>query len=664
MDGAPIPHSHNDAPRVGRAGIPHPNDGQALGRYIERYFYDQVGNIATMRHRGTDPQYPGWTRTYAYGEPSQLELGKVSNRLTRTTVGNGAPVTAFYSNVGDGYDAHGNMLKMPHLQIMQWDERDQLRMTQRQTVNQADDDGVQRQGERTWYVYDTGGQRIRKVTELANGHVKDERIYLGGFEVYRKSADNLVRETLHVADDNQRIAMVETRTHGNEPGIPRELVRYQLGNHLGSASLEVDGQARVLSYEEYTPYGSTSYQAVQSQIQVPKRYRFTGKERDEESGLYYHGARYYASWLGRWISVDPLAVYGLGADLNAYCYVRSNPLILVDPTGLVDTPVDPEPQSNPDAWDANFCDPHGEATGSDVPVPANASDECQEQYARVSANARQHSSVAAPPPPSHPLPRQQGVMEIAQERCPRALAVGSVIGAGLTAAVIATSLTTVTAGATVAGALTMEDDNIDRIETEHAITDYMDDCVDPNTSERRAADLVCTFVGMVAGSIATGSVISSATSGSRGAQPGVATPPAQNARLQAEIAGSETSTTLRGASGGGGGGPSLLPAPSATRAFESLGSLEGISIRQARSALERQGFRFVSRGRGGYTTFRRSIQQGTRGGPPGTVLEVTIRPNGQVVRAIRGTGRRFDAAGREISDHSAGEFLSGNFAGP
>ena len=76
--------------------------------------------------------------------------------------------------------------------------------------------------------------------------------------------------------------------------LTSSLIRYQFGNHLGSASLELDDQAQIISYEEYTPYGSTSYQAVRSQTVTPERYRYTGKERDEENGLYYHGARYYA----------------------------------------------------------------------------------------------------------------------------------------------------------------------------------------------------------------------------------------------------------------------------------------------------------------------------------------------------------------------------------
>jgi uncharacterized protein RhaS with RHS repeats len=109
----------------------------------------------------------------------------------------------------------------------------------------------------------------------------------------------LERETLHIMDDQQRISLVETRTRGDDNSLP-QLVRFQLGNHLGSASLELDDQAQIISYEEYTPYGSTSYQAVRAGLDKnPKRYRFTGKERDEENGLNYHGARYYAPWLGR-----------------------------------------------------------------------------------------------------------------------------------------------------------------------------------------------------------------------------------------------------------------------------------------------------------------------------------------------------------------------------
>jgi RHS repeat-associated protein len=322
MGSAPIPHSYNDAPRV---GLLQPGDGNAMGLYIERYVYDAVGNFLSMRHIGTDPANPGWTRTYSYNEASLLEPDKQSNRLSSTSVGNGSPITEEYE-----YDAHGDILHMLHLQSMQWDFKDQLRMTRRQKVNDADTDGVEHQGERTYYIYDLSGQRVRKVTELDSGQLKEERIYLAGFEVYRKNGgDPVVRETLHIMDDKQRIALVETRTQASD-AAPQQLRRFQLGNHLGSASLELDDEAHVISYEEYISYGSTSYQAVRNQTDAPKRYRYTGRERDEDTGLSYHGARYYVPWLGRWASCDPA---GLADGTNSYGYVHNNPTMEIDRDG-------------------------------------------------------------------------------------------------------------------------------------------------------------------------------------------------------------------------------------------------------------------------------------------------------------------------------------------
>jgi hypothetical protein len=273
---------------------------KAMGTYIERYVYDAVGTFLQMQHRGSDPAHAGWTRAYNYLESSLIEEGsggaplKTSNRLTRTTLNpNGANLLLVEPYQ---HDTHGNILKMPQLQAMQWDYKDQLQMTRRQRVNNEDVDGIAHEGASTYYVYDASGQRVRKVTELSTGGVKDERIYLGGFEVFRKhggavgrvgaSTATLERETLHVMDDKQRIALVETRTLGNDLA-PEQSIRYQFGNHLGSASLELDHQAQIISYEEYAPYGSSTYQAVRSRTETPKRYRYTGKERDEESRLYY-----------------------------------------------------------------------------------------------------------------------------------------------------------------------------------------------------------------------------------------------------------------------------------------------------------------------------------------------------------------------------------------
>jgi RHS repeat-associated protein len=98
-----------------------------------------------------------------------------------------------------------------------------------------------------------------------------------------------------------------------------------------------------INHEEYTPYGETSFGSF-----ARKRYRFTGKERDEESGLYYHGARYYAPWLARWVSCDPAGSVG---SLNLYRYASGQPMRRVDPSGMQDEPIStpaepPPPQAS------------------------------------------------------------------------------------------------------------------------------------------------------------------------------------------------------------------------------------------------------------------------------------------------------------------------------
>ena len=323
-----LPHSYNDAGRVGLGGGVSfsPSDGVAMAPYTERYDYDAANNITEMRHIGGDAANPGWTRSYLYTEPSRIEDGaaglplKSSNRLSATRIGEG-PLQAH------SYDAHGSMLAMPQLQVLAWDHLDQLSMTQRQRVGADDADGDEHQGERTYYVYDAAGARVRKVTEKPDANLKDERLYLSGFEIYRRHSGQhagLVRDTLHLVDGEERFAMVETR-NAVDDGTPQELVRYQFSNHIGSASLELDGAAKIISYEEYAPYGSTTFQAVRGQTET-KRYRFTGKERDQETGLEYHGLRYYAPWLGRWTSCDPA---GLVDGANLYAYAAGNPVDLV-----------------------------------------------------------------------------------------------------------------------------------------------------------------------------------------------------------------------------------------------------------------------------------------------------------------------------------------------
>jgi RHS repeat-associated protein len=313
----------------------HPNDMQAMRHYSEAYEYDAVGNFQFMRHVANGGS---WTRRYEYDANSLIEPAKQSNRLTKTTVGNGGnfPETYTYTDA-QGNDGQGCITAINSMKMV-WDFKDQLQ--------QVDLGG----GGTAYYVYDGAGQRVRKVIETQNSTRQQERIYLGGFEIYREYNGNgntvtLERETLHLMDDKQRIALVETQTVNDSSSIlhPSSLLRYQLGNHLGSASLELDASAGLISYEEYYPYGTTSFQVMSSAAEVSlKRYRYTGMERDEETGLAYHGARYYAPWLGRWVSCDPVGIEG---GLNIYGFGQNNPVVSIDLSG-----------QSPEQWSGGVTD--------------------------------------------------------------------------------------------------------------------------------------------------------------------------------------------------------------------------------------------------------------------------------------------------------------------
>lgn len=304
---------------------PNPNDLQAMRRYTQSYAYDPVGNIEEMMHQAGSQG--SWRRVYNY----ELVAGsrdKKSNRLVSASVGG---TTHRFD-----YDAHGSIVAMPHLPRMETDFRDQLCLTMRQSIKGCDADRPFARGEITYYVYDGSGERVRKVTEY-NGKRVNERRYVGPSEVYRKykmNGDDLEveRRSLHVSDGERRFALFETRTRGSDDAAS-QLIRSQFPNHLGSACLEVayEKKAPVISYEEFHPYGTTAYLAVNPAIKAAaKRYRFTGKERDEESGLNYHSARYLATWLGRWVSADPS---GLRDGPNRFAYARQNPVVFTDPNG-------------------------------------------------------------------------------------------------------------------------------------------------------------------------------------------------------------------------------------------------------------------------------------------------------------------------------------------
>ncbi len=310
---ADVQRDQNDVPLL---NLPHANDALALRNYVEKYVYDAVGNLLKMSH---ETGAVDWTRRY--------EIEATSNRLLSTSLPGDEP-TATHFSATYAYDEHGSMTSMPHLPAIGWDHNDQMQ--------EVDLGG----GGTAYYTYDAAGQRVRKVWEHSG--LVEERVYLGGWEVYRKrdSLGNLLveRETLHGRDGARRVVLVETTTVDVDAvGVftPSSRVRFQLDNHLGSASLEVEESGLVIGYEEYHLYGTTAYASGRSGAEVSgKRYRYTGKERDEETGLYYHGARHYAAWLGRWTAVDPVSLLD---GPNLYAYVHGEPVAHKDPSGTQTT---------------------------------------------------------------------------------------------------------------------------------------------------------------------------------------------------------------------------------------------------------------------------------------------------------------------------------------
>ena len=303
--------------------LPHQNDSVAVRNYLEQYEYDDCGNIKRLQHFANNAN---WNTRYKY--EYEDDVNNKTNRLKATRLPEDAD--GFFSATYM-HDLHGNMTSMPHLSAadsMKWNFMDQLK-----EVNLGG-------GGTAYYVYSLGGNRIRKIIERQGGLIT-ERIYLGAVEIYRERQNNdtpdLERYTLHISDNIGSIAQVDTKTiDKNNSDVFNPLnannIRYQYSNHLGSATLETDNAGNVISYEEYHPYGTSAYRVSKPDSDISlKRYRFSGKERDDETGFYYFGTRYYVAWLGRWTSSDP---GGFVDGLNLFEYCSNNPVVIHDPNGM------------------------------------------------------------------------------------------------------------------------------------------------------------------------------------------------------------------------------------------------------------------------------------------------------------------------------------------
>ncbi|MBO0868544.1 MAG: RHS repeat-associated core domain-containing protein [Micromonosporaceae bacterium] len=271
--------------------------------YNETYQYDAADNLLSLTHGSTG----GFTRT--------ATIAAGNNRLTRMTVGS----TPFdYS-----YDANGNLTAESTSRHFTWDHADRLKAFATQVEGAEPSLHAQ-------YLYDVAGNRVKKLVRRQGGAVEVTHYIHETFEHHRWATDpSGANNHVHVMDSTRRLALV--RIGPAAPGDTGPAVAFHLADHLGSSVAVMDETGAVTNREEYTPYGETSFGSY-----ARKRYRFTGSERDEESGLAYHGLRYLMPWTGRWSTYDPLAQY---PGRSGYTYASANPIARVDPNGGEDRTV-------------------------------------------------------------------------------------------------------------------------------------------------------------------------------------------------------------------------------------------------------------------------------------------------------------------------------------
>jgi RHS repeat-associated protein len=308
---APVQAPWDDTPRCTDPTLARP--------YTETYQYDDAGNMKTWAH----------SRTAAGGAVSTTNkaftLASGNNRLAQVTIGNpaaGNPTPYAYT-----YDAAGNLIQENTERNFEWDHSDRMRVFSNQTANAEPTIYTQ-------YAYDSNGDRVLKV--VRKGAQIEVIVYIDGlFEYQRLEKPSQIWENnaLHVMDNMSRVALVRVGTAFPDDGAADVPVKYQLGDHLGSCNVVTDAMGKFVNREEFLPYGETSFGSF-----ARKRYRYTGKERDAESGLYYYGARYYSIWTARFFSADPALGNSSPQGGNSYSYVSGNPLKLVDPVGKQDEP--------------------------------------------------------------------------------------------------------------------------------------------------------------------------------------------------------------------------------------------------------------------------------------------------------------------------------------
>ena len=161
------------------------------------------------------------------------------------------------------------------------------------------------------YFYDAGGRKVRK--EVTGGTIRD---YIDGIEYSSSGIEFITTE--------------EGRAIPN--GAAAYSYQYYIKDHLGNTRAMIDQSGAITQVQDYYAFGlemnpGNSYSAGQD-----NRYKYNGKEKQDETGQYDYGARFYDPVIGRWTSVDPLAEGT--RRWSPYHYGLDNPIRFVDPDGM------------------------------------------------------------------------------------------------------------------------------------------------------------------------------------------------------------------------------------------------------------------------------------------------------------------------------------------
>jgi RHS repeat-associated protein len=275
----------------------------------QNFNYDALNRIANAYTNGTN-----WGESFTIDAWGNLtNRGPYSGKTNYESLS--ASATGQNQLTGFGYDAAGNMTSNNGAGYT-YDAENHLVFTGGYA-----------------YFYDGDGNRVKKCTSSAAFSCQSSpsgTLYWRG-----AGGDQLLESSLAGASQEEYIFFNGKRIARRD--VAGSMVHYYFSDHLGTHSIVTDQNGDMPpQYEsDFYPYGGE----IPITTGDPNHYKFTGKERDTESGLDNFGARFDASSLGRFMTLDPVIVArGRMVDpqqLNRYAYVRNNPVRWIDPTGEI-----------------------------------------------------------------------------------------------------------------------------------------------------------------------------------------------------------------------------------------------------------------------------------------------------------------------------------------